>query len=322
MRLYDADGKRRAGGWRVRSTAVAAAVALGAACVVSPAAAAHRARQSASATLLTEGQVRALVAKMGIVARGDHLLRSTLKLARSGEPARYDLSFAADAASRYARTYVVLSAHSGLLLSFSSPGAELPFRYPLPVARRTAQDRAIADAHRLYPALLKQVRLDGVASQPGSLRHALTWQFVFERVVDGIPAPFDGIRLTLNEYGQLIGASCRWTKQPFPKPTLRVTRAEADAIYRDNLHFALSYQPEWGEAGNQIGTVLAYADDIGSYPLDWDESYSVGQTVQGPVIDARTGSVIDSNGSARPLPAAAAVVPLVPNGPATNLTAR
>ncbi len=320
MRLYDAVGNHRSRSWTVRAAFVGVAVALVLTSTASTPARASANR--ANSVLLTEGQALALVARMGIVAQGEHLLRWTLKSATSAEPARYDFTYAAPAASRQARTYVSVAADGGLLLNFSRPADALAFRYPLPVPRSAVQERAVADARRLYPSLLPAVRLQGVAVRAGSLRHALTWQFVFTRFVDGLPAPFDGIRLTLNEYGHLLGASCRWTRQPFPPPTIRVTQVSAEAIYRRNLHFVLSYQPQWGEAGNQVGTVLAYTDEIGLYPLDWDVSYSVGAPIQGPVIAAGTGDVIDSSGAALPLPAAPAVTPLQRHGPAINLTAR
>jgi hypothetical protein len=319
VRLYDADGNHRSRSWTVRAAFVGVAVALMLTSTVSAPARASANRPKSD--LLTEGQALALVAKMGIVAHGEHLLRSTRKSATPAEPARYDFSYAARAASREARTYVSVAADGGLLLNFSRPADALAFRYPLPVSRSAVQKRAVADARRLYPSLLADVRLQGVAVRAGSLRHALTWQFVFTRVVDGIPAPFDGIRLALNEYGQLLGVSCRWTRQSFPTPAIRITRAQAEAIYRNNLHFVLSYQPQWGDAGNQVGTVLAYTDEIGLYPLDWDVSYSVGAPIQGPVIAASTGDVIDSSGAVRPLPAAPAVTPLQRHGPAINLTA-
>lgn len=209
---------------------------------------------------------------------------------------------------------VTVSASDGHIMSFSRDSSVNGFVYPLPVSATKAKSIAMVWAKRLFKNQVANVRLLPLMPNSGSLLNPVSYQFNFERIVHGIPAPFDGFSLTIDQNGDLIGASDNWTKAViFPTPSKAVSLSQANQVYKSwtNLYMAYTSQYSNGKSSIVLTYQMLQTPNAGWWSTPYGAQYSIGQ----PTIDALTGRVITSTGAlAKATPF---VVPKVitPNGP-------
>lgn len=209
---------------------------------------------------------------------------------------------------------VTVSASDGQIMNFSRDSSANGFVYPLPVSAAKAKTIAMTWADRLFKNQVSHVRLLPLMPSSGSLLNPVTYQFNFERVVSGIPAPFDGFSLTIDQNGELIGASDHWTNTVvFPSPSKAVSVAKANQMYQAWTHLYMAYTGNYNNGKSSIALTyqMPTSPNVGWWSTPYGAQYSIGL----PTIDALTGRVITSTGAiAKAVPF---VVPVVisPNGP-------
>ena len=209
---------------------------------------------------------------------------------------------------------VTVSASDGQIMNFSRDSSANGFVYPLPVSAAKAKTIAMTWANRLFKNQVSHVRLLPLMPNSGSLLNPVTYQFNFERVVGGIPAPFDGFSLTIDQNGQLIGASDHWMNRVvFPTPSKAVSLVKANQMYQSWIHLYMAYTSQYSNGKSSIALTyqIPSTPNAGWWSTPYGTQYAIGQ----PTIDALTGRVITSTGAlAKTAPF---VVPTVisPNGP-------
>lgn len=210
---------------------------------------------------------------------------------------------------------VTMGATTGNVLSYARNSAATGFVYPLPVSAGKAQELAVAWAKKLYPQQLPYTRLQPLITDQGPLTAPVTYTYNFTRYVQGIAAPFDGISLTIDQNGRLIGASDNWTEAIFPGASGLLSPAKAAAVYSASLGLYLGYSTIWNSAG-AASYALSYQPPNTSYPTYWNTPFGGASSVGTPVIEASNGQLISSAGTAVQAPAYVQPQPIVKGGPA------
>lgn len=210
---------------------------------------------------------------------------------------------------------VTIGATTGTALSYSRDSAATGFVYPLPVSQSKAKALALAWAKRLYPGQLSQVSLQPLIPQQGALTQPVSYTFNFTREVQGIPAPFDGFSLTIDQNGRLIQASDNWTQAIFANASSVIGKSRANAIYAKALHLYLGYSTVWsGDA--QPSFLLTYQSPSPSYPTWWGNPFGDSYPIGTPVISATNGEILSVTGGVVTPPTYAPLTPLIKGGPA------
>jgi hypothetical protein len=207
---------------------------------------------------------------------------------------------------------VSVDANTGRIVNFNRPPSDTHFVFPVPTSLSEAKAIAEEWAQKLYPDEYKQVTELPLAAQVGSLTGPTSYTFNFERVVNGIPAPFDGFWITIDQRGHLTSVFEHWTDVAFPSPDKVIPKDKASALYSDKLDLHLVYRPVW-KSDTKPSTELLYTQ--GSIPFSyWGTSFG-NTSISNPVLDAQTGDAIDPSGAV--VPSTPYQVPKVldPNGP-------
>lgn len=210
---------------------------------------------------------------------------------------------------------VTIGATTGTALSYSRDSAATGFVYPLPVSQSKAKALALAWAKRLYPTQLSQVSLQPLIPQQGALTQPVSYTFNFTREVHGIPAPFDGFSLTIDQNGRLTQASDNWTQAIFANPSSVIGDSRANAIYAKALHLYLGYSTVWsGDASPSF--LLTYQSPNPTYPTWWGNPFGDSYPIGTPVISATSGEILSVTGGVVTPPTYVPPTPLVQGGPA------
>ncbi len=268
---------------------------------------------------LTETQALAVVQKDFSIPAYYTLTQQNYNSSQGpGNPASYSFTYTYKSpANQYQNVSVSIDAQSGAVLNYSSWQGQTPFTYPVSVSETQAQKIAVQWAKKLYPTQYPSTQMHMVANQQGPLTQALTYQFNFERYVNGIAAPFDGFSMTIDENGYLTSVQDTWSNGlSFPAPGQAISLTQANADYQKNLGLRLAYTTEWQTVTSNV--YLSYTQSTGGiYPQWWNNQYgaSAQNTIGLPVLDALTGQPVDATGAVHPLPAFQRPAALVPGGP-------
>jgi hypothetical protein len=207
---------------------------------------------------------------------------------------------------------ISVDANSGRILNFNRPPSDTHFVFPVPTSASEAKAIAERWAQTLYPDQYKQVKELPLAAQVGSLTGPTSYTFNFERVVNGIPAPFDGFWITIDQRGHLTSVFDHWTNADFPNPDKVIPKEKASDLYSSKLDLHLVYRQVW-KSDTKPSTELLYTQ--GSTPFSfWGTSFG-NTSIMSPVLDAQTGDVIDPTGAVQPSTPYQLPKVLDPNGP-------
>ena len=210
---------------------------------------------------------------------------------------------------------ITVDASSGVITSYSRSSNADGFVYPLPVNATQAKSLAISWATKLYPQYVHQVQIQPLAPMNGALNQVVNYQYNFERIVNGIPAPFDGLTITIDQNGTLVNAGEHWTAGLFPKNQQTKTSVQADQLDQKYLNLYLTYWTSWNANGKSVPS-LTYQQPVGTYAQWWNNQFGdPNLRISGiPVIDAQSGEPVNAAGKVQPLPAYTPVHPLVAGG--------
>lgn len=237
----------------------------------------------------------------------------------STQPAQYNLNYQnSNPASSNESLNVSINANTGTIMNFNRQSQENQFIFPVPVSADKAKQVADQWATKLFPGQVGQVKALPLAPSFGALQGPTQYNYSYERVVNGIAAPFDGFTLTIDQTGKLIAAQDHWTEMTFPTAKGVIAKSQANQIYSNSLGLHLAYQSIYS-ANSQPATDLVYESAPQSYPGYWGQLFTVQDSIQFPVIDASTGKVIDSTGTVTTPSAYTAPKPLVPGGPTSPI---
>lgn len=144
--------------------------------------------------------------------------------------------------------------------------------------REQSQELALEFIKKLQPEKAKSIRL----YEPVTVRtpeKARSYGFVYERLVNGIPFPQNGFRVTVNAVtGQVEGYNMQWTAADFPRLDTVIDESQATAWYGQevplSLEFVTSYDRETGKQKVTLMYHLAKVpytmmDAVSGNPLNW-----------------------------------------------------
>lgn len=279
--------------------------------------AATQAKHTAATANLSIARAKQIAIKLFHIPSYYALTQENYNSAGQGNPANYNLSFTFTTPTQQQDSInVTLNAQTGEVLNYNRYTGPESFVFPVPESLTAATQAAQAWVKKLSPTHAAKLTLEPLAPQNGvSLTQGVQYTFDFVRMVNGIPAPFDGCTVVIDQNGNLVSYSSSWSNLPFPTGIPALSLAQANAKYAEDLPLTLSYQQNW-QGPATPSTVLAYALNIGNYPQFWNAGYldSSSGGIGIPVLDAKTGQVIDATGKVHPLPAQTPPKPLNPNG--------
>lgn len=231
------------------------------------------------------------------------------------QPSAYSLNYqSTDSAMRSQSIYVTIDANTGTVLNYSRPSSDSQFVFPAPVSAKQAQQIANGWAQKLYPSQFSNVKPLPLTPNAGSLVGPTQYTYTYERVVNGIAAPFNGFSVTIDQNGKLVGVSDSWTNLNFPSQTKAISQSAANSLYQKALTLHLEYQTVYQSAGKS-STQLVYQGTPQFYPNWWGQQFNSTSVIEFPVINAATGSIVDATGSTYQPAKYAQPKPLVPGGP-------
>lgn len=209
---------------------------------------------------------------------------------------------------------VTISANTGTVVSYYRSSQNNQFVFPVPVGVDKAKAMANQWAKKLFPKQYDQVKPQPLRPSYGSLTGPVNYTFNYERAVNGIPAPFDGFTIGINQDGNLTSVQDHWTKLPFPFVKSAVSAPKADAVYKQALNLRLEYQSIWRN-NQKPKTTLVYHQPPHAYSNYWGQQYTSQNMIEFPVIDAVSGKILDSAGIVYQPKSSASPKPLVSGGP-------
>jgi len=297
----------------------AAAALLTALSVFAPVVGASAATRTDASTITLQ-QAEAIARSVTYIPAGFTLNSTNFNEAQSGQPAEYSLSYSqtASQAQYQFNSYLNISidATTGMVLNYYRQPQSGSFHYPAAVSPTQAKAIAWVWVKRLYSQVASQVVEVSQQANASSLAQPIAYSYSFERMVHGVPAPFDGCSITISANGHLLQSNVNWTALPFPSAEPVVSKSEAETIYRRYLHFSLLYGQDYNGISAPI-TILAYMQPPTQYPSDWTTQFAQGPSINAPVIDGATGQVINSDGVTQPMPAVTPPRVLDKGGPST-----
>ncbi|GGJ04815.1 hypothetical protein GCM10010885_12460 [Alicyclobacillus cellulosilyticus] len=234
--------------------------------------------------------------------------------------ATYTLYYvSSDPATPQASINAQVDANTGRIISYARnyPGSNR-FVFPVPTTADQAQQTAIQWVQKLYPDQYGSLKLQPLTPQPGPLQGPIQYTFTFTRMVNGIPAPFDGVSVTIDQNGRLVSVNDNWTDLPFPDPGKAIGQADANRLYNQALQIHLAYNQVWKGGGASAQTELVYVQDTEGRPVWWTGGFT-NQQVAAPVLNALTGQVVDATGQAYTPAPYQVPKPIDPNGPVKPL---
>lgn len=231
------------------------------------------------------------------------------------QPAAYSLNYqSTDPAKSGQSINVTIDANTGTVLNYNRPSGDNQFVFPAPVSVRQAEQIANRWAQKLYPLQVPSVTALPLTPTAGSLVGPTQYTYTYERMVSGIPAPFNGFSITIDQNGNLVAVNDNWTNLNFPSPTNVLSQSQANSIYQKTLDLHLEYQSVYHTNGKPT-TELVYQGAPQFYLNWWGQQFNGTSVIEFPVIDAATGQVVDATGSTYQPAKYSSPKPLVPGGP-------
>lgn len=213
----------------------------------------------------------------------------------SGSDPSYNITFGSSDDNGPADSYYVnVDAIDGTILSYSHNPSNLSFAFPAPVDQSQAASIAQSWAEKLYPKRIGQVTMQVRPQAETDLRSPTTYDFSFEREVNGVPAPFDGFDIVIDQTGQLQSVDEQWTNVSFPSATPDASKAAATKAYQAALGLHLEYDEVFQSDGS---SKLALEYVPANQGDGWDETFAVNQGGPTIAIDAQTGLYLSPNGT-------------------------
>lgn len=210
--------------------------------------------------------------------------------------------------------YVTVNANDGTITSYNRQSPDNQFLFPVPISAAQAQQIANRWAEKLYPKQVSQVRSLSLTPTSGPLTGPTQYTYRYERMVNGIPAPFDGFSITVGQKGTLLSLQDHWTSLPFPSLKNVLGDSKAKSIYQAALALHLAYQPVYPSNGKPTVN-LTYQLASQTYVNWWSTMFSNQNSISYPVIDASTGNVVDASGAIVTASPYTRPKPLVKGGP-------
>ena len=231
------------------------------------------------------------------------------------QPAAYSLNYQSTDPSKSGQSInVTIDANTGTVLNYNRPSGDNQFVFPAPVSAGQAEQIANRWAQKLYPLQVPSVKALPLTPTAGSLVGPTQYTYSYERVVRGIPAPFNGFSITIDQNGNLVAVSDNWTNLVFPSPTNVLSQSQANSIYQKALDLHLEYQSVYHTNGKPT-TELVYQGAPQFYLNWWGQQFNGTSVIEFPVINAATGQVVDATGSTYRPAKYSPPKPLVPGGP-------
>jgi uncharacterized membrane protein YkoI len=202
----------------------------------------------------------------------------------------------------YGNLNATIDAVTGTLLNFNVwKNADNKSTFPPKVEKDKAQQIALALIKKLQPdksTLVKPIDEPTVTGQ-GSLRGPFSYNFRFERFVNGIAVPSDGFSIAVDGNGNVTSYSYNWTNiadAQFPSATSVYDLAKATQVYQNALTMQLQYQPfytMYKADGPEMH--LVYQPYMTNNTTPYPYAY-MDPSTSGLWIDATNGSLLDNTG--------------------------
>lgn len=256
-----------------------------------------------SASSITQDQAIEIAKKYIAIPEGYKLRNVSFHDAKDGQGpfgsgSVWMINFAKEDRYDYGYINLAVDANNGRLLNYDFSQRE-ESALENAISREEARTKALQYLKRFAPDKADQVReaavQDPVLYGPYGPQN-VSQMFRFERVVDGIPFPANGISIRVNGKGELRGYSFNWSDDvTFPDIKASVTEEQAKEVYRNALHLQLQYQI--------IYKPYAYENRLAQLLYGpWQTFYGPGPM---PMIDAVKGVAVGFDGN--PVPAGAPV---------------
>lgn len=267
---------------------------------------------------ITVGQAEQRARTLFGIPKNDLVSQRTYTRATELAPSTYAFTFSDTTRSDPAHTISVqINAQTGDVVSYAGVSTATTFKFPLPVSAHDATRIAIGWAKKLFPSQYAAVEMrQQLAVNPGPLTQPVSYQFVFERKVDGIPAPFNGFALTLDQNGTLTQVYDQWNDVTFPPATHLLSVSQANLVYKNALRLTLGYEDVW-TTKQTSETRLVYEPAAISWGPNWDTTFDTTLSSATPAIDAKTGQILSATGTKLSVPAVGRYLPVQPGGPTT-----
>lgn len=111
------------------------------------------------------------------------------------------------------------------------------------------------------------------------------WQFVYQRVVNGIPCPANMIEISIDKASkQPVSFYLNWSEKTFPSTRNSLSTQKANQVFLEGAPLTLTYTVVYGEEGAPREMRLVYQPQV-----------PPGQP-QSSIIDARTGAWLNYDG--------------------------
>ncbi len=304
----------------LKNSGVAVAVMMGVTLTINPGAIGSTVWAAASSNepavpKLSEAQALALVKTTFTVPEKYTLQNENYNQGNQGNAGTYNFNYQMQNGLLNTSINVTVDANSGTILNYNQYDPNSGFTFPAPVSEMQAKAMAITWAKKLYPDKMAQVKLMPLTPQPQLLITPTIYTYNFERMIHGIPVPFDGFSVAIDQNGNLSSVNYNWTTQGLPAAGSQISTAHAESLYKKSMIVHLAYVQQW-VSGNVAQNILAYVQhQPNSNSYFSSGPYSGNQSIGTPVINALTGKLIDSNGSAYVMTPYKSPIPLVAGGP-------
>lgn len=205
--------------------------------------------------------------------------------------------------------FVTVDAVTGLVTDYSHYAPNLTFQFPVPESAAAAAKVAIQYAKQLYPTQYPLTQMHMRPSVMTDLRGPVSYEFDFERMENGIPAPFDGFSITVDEQGNIQSVHDAWTNQPFPTAKPTIPTSVANQVYTQALGLHAEYDAVYHADGTN-NIALEYVPASTSEQGGWNQQFDVDQANLSVAIDASTGKWLLPTGATQTPKADTAPQPL------------
>lgn len=216
---------------------------------------------------------------------------------------------------------VGIDAITGNVSSYNHFSRNQSFEFPVPVSEQKAETIAKQWAQKLFSKQLPDTKMTIRPFQSDNLRTPVQYDFQFERIVSGIPAPFDGFSITIDQDGHLASVQDSWHTEAFPKTSNAVSQTSAEQTFLSALGLHLAYTQLWHQNGNPT-MALSYAATPPTFPTGFNEPYAEFRGQTGIAIDALSGDLLDSSGQTHKPTIPAPLQPLGKTGDSQPLNSK
>ncbi|HEX3012334.1 MAG TPA: YcdB/YcdC domain-containing protein [Syntrophomonadaceae bacterium] len=237
------------------------------------------------ANLLTQEQAAAAAGKYLQIPADMTLQSSNLDEDWQNPDIRiWNLNWAAPAASTSQSTlYARVNALNGELYSFylnkpTSPESDSNMS--------ESEARSIAEnfLKKVHPQRFQQVTLNNLNNS--SAKDGNTWRLNYQRVVNNIPCPFNGMDVNIDMASKEVTSfNLNWSEKTFPTAVNTMNIEKANEVFLAGAPLTLTYVSEYSPDNGPQEMRLVYQPQI-----------PAGQP-QSNLIDARTGAWLDSTGN-------------------------